>query len=100
MRAYLEGVRDLRGYRCHPLLMPTVRPDGRMNLPCLERPRVQVDLRGAGDYMRALAGGWREEVWESECRGRCHIFCHMALSLLQRHPLAALGEAMTWRART
>jgi MoaA/NifB/PqqE/SkfB family radical SAM enzyme len=52
---YLRGIRDLRPYRCHPLLMPTIRPDGAVNLPCLERPAERVDLLAAGGYRRAIA---------------------------------------------
>ena len=30
---YLRGIRDFAAFRCHPLLMPTIRPDGRMYYP-------------------------------------------------------------------
>jgi len=32
---YLLRVRDFDSYRCHPLLMPVIRPDGTMPYPCL-----------------------------------------------------------------
>ena len=94
---YLRGIRDGRPYACHPLLMPTVRPDGAVNLPCLERPRERVRLDAAGRYDKVLTRARIARASARDCRGKCHIFCHMALSLLQRHPLEALRELRAWR---
>jgi hypothetical protein len=89
---YLSGIRDFAPFRCHPLLMPTIRPDGRMYYPCLESKRAEVSLLEAGNYWSALRSARRRCGEVPACRDCCHIFCHMALSLLQRHPLAALVE--------
>ena len=94
---YLRGIRDGRPYTCHPLLMPTIRPDGTLNLPCLERPEERVDLNTADGYDQVLTRARIARASARGCRGQCHIFCHMALSLLQRRPLAALGELRAWR---
>ncbi|MDP6543476.1 MAG: radical SAM protein [Phycisphaerae bacterium] len=88
---YLRGIRDLSDYRCHPLLMPTIRPDGAMYYPCLESAAAPIDLLEAGDYRAAVRSLRRKQALPT-CKRRCHIFCHMALSLLQRSPVAALGE--------
>jgi len=88
---YLRGIRDLSDYRCRPLLMPTIRPDGRMYYPCLESGTAPIDLLDSGDYRTAIKT-LRHKQAAAVCDRRCHIFCHMALSLLQRSPLAALGE--------
>jgi hypothetical protein len=77
--------------------MPTIRPDGSVNFPCLERPRTRIDLKAAGSYAVALAAAGDAGGRHPDCRGRCRIFCHMALSLLQGHPVGALGELRTWR---
>jgi MoaA/NifB/PqqE/SkfB family radical SAM enzyme len=94
---YLQRIRDFGPYRCHPLLMPTIRPDGKMYYPCLESKRAEVNLLEAGDYRKALreARGRCGEI--PRCKDCCHIFCHMAISLYQRHPLSALGEFRHWR---
>ncbi|MCY2930045.1 MAG: radical SAM protein [Planctomycetota bacterium] len=94
---YLRGLRDGRDYTCHPLLMPTIRPDGAVNLPCLERPRERVSVKDAGGYRRTLTRARLAHARTCEGRGNCRIFCHMALSLLQRRPLAALRELASWR---
>ncbi|MBM4063290.1 MAG: radical SAM protein, partial [Planctomycetes bacterium] len=98
--AYLRGIRDFRDYACHPLLMPVIRPDGRLYYPCLESRNAEVNVLEAGDYPRALARARSLRGEIPRCRGCCHIFCHMALSLLQRHPLQALREAGVWRSLT
>ena len=88
---YLRGIRDVAAFRCHPLLMPTIRPDASMYYPCLESGAAPVNLLDAGGYFTALRSVHKPGNWPT-CRRRCHIFCHMALSLLQRHPVEALSE--------
>lgn len=95
---YLEGIRDFRPFRCHPLLMPVIRPDGKMVYPCLERPAVAIDLLEAGSHREALRKARAAHGPLPHCRDCCHIFCHMALSLLQRRPLQALREGRHWAA--
>jgi MoaA/NifB/PqqE/SkfB family radical SAM enzyme len=92
---YLHNIRDLGSGVCFPLLMPTIRPDGKVNLPCLERPEKRVDLRITGSYDRALAVT-KIDYNPAECKNRCHTFCHRALSLLQQKPLSALRELKNW----
>ncbi len=95
---YLKGVRDVLPFRCHPLLMPTIRPDGRLYYPCLEAGVAPVSIIESGGYEQALAVARSRYGPPPACRDKCHLFCHMALSLLQRHPLAALRELRSWRA--
>ncbi len=94
---YLKGIRDLADFTCHPLLMPTIAPNGRMYYPCLEYGRAEIDLLSAGDYWQALDEGVKRFGPLPQCQGKCHIFCHMALSLLQRHPISAMKELRNWR---
>lgn len=97
IRPYLVGIRDFNNFPCHPLLMPVIRPDGRMYYPCLESKQAEVSLLSAGSYWKALKWA-RESAGDiPKCGNCCHIFCHMALSLLQRHPLLALRELRHWR---
>jgi len=94
---YYRGIRDFSRFRCHPLLMPTIRPDGRMYYPCLESGRTEVNLLEAGDYRAALDSSRANRGPVPDCSDCCYVFCHMALSLLQRQPLAALDELRSWR---
>jgi len=94
---YLQRIRDFGPFHCYPLLMPTIRPDGRMYYPCLESKRADISLLEAGSYPRALKAA-RERAGDlPECKDGCHLFCHMAISLYQRHPFSALGEIRHWR---
>lgn len=97
--AYFPAVRDFLPFRCYPLLMPIIRPDGRLYYPCLEYGWADADILAAGSYKAALEAGRRARGQVPECQDRCHLFCHMGMSLLQRHPLAALGELRIWAGR-
>ena len=94
---YLIGIHDFTRFRCHPLLMPTIRPDGRMYYPCLESKNAEINLLEYGNYGDALRSVRAREGEIPQCPDCCHIFCHMALSLLQRHPISALAEMKHWR---
>jgi MoaA/NifB/PqqE/SkfB family radical SAM enzyme len=94
---YLCGIRDFAKFACHPMLMPVIRPDGRLYYPCLESGQAEVSILQAGSYTAALRQAARQSGPISRCGDRCQIFCHMALSLLQRHPLSAAAELRDWR---
>jgi hypothetical protein len=96
---YLQRIRDFGPFRCHPLLMPTIRPDGRMYYPCLESKRAEINLLDAGSYPKALKAARERAGNLPECKDCCHVFCHMAISLYQRHPFSALGEIRHWRTK-
>lgn len=97
IKQYLEGIRDLNDGPCHPLLMPVIRPDGGLYYPCLERKRADVNLLETGDYFKALKEAKRLGGTIPDCKGECHIFCHLGLSLFQRHPVDAIRESKHWR---
>lgn len=94
---YIRGIRDFRRFHCHPLLMPVIRPDGRLYYPCLESKHAEVSILEAGGYEEALHHSRARHGEIPECGDCCHLFCHMGISLLQRHPLSALGELRHWR---
>jgi hypothetical protein len=94
---YLQRIRDFGFFHCHPLLMPTIRPDGKMYYPCLESKRAEINLLEAGSYPRALKAARQLAGDLPECKDRCYLFCHMAISLYQRHLFSALWEIRDWR---
>lgn len=97
VKQYLYAIRDFRDSPCHPMLMTVIRPDGRMYYPCIEvKQYADASLLECGSYSGALKLAVQKFGSVPECKDRCHIFCHMGLSLLQRHPLAAVGESKHW----
>lgn len=94
--AYLVGIRDFGPFRCHPLLMPVIRPDGRMYYPCLEWKRAEIQILESNTYREVLQAARKRFGPLPECSNCCHIFCHMALSLFQSNPLSALEELRHW----
>ncbi len=53
---YLLGIRNFGAFRCLPLIMPVIRPDGRMYYPCLEWKQAEINLLEVGNYFQALRG--------------------------------------------
>jgi len=97
VKPYLAAIRDFPQNYCYPLLMPVIRPDGRMYYPCVEKKQFIAErLFDVGSYAALLRCGIKQYGPVPECRGRCHIFCHMGLSMLQRHFLDAIGESKHW----
>ncbi|MHC4661094.1 MAG: radical SAM protein [Planctomycetota bacterium] len=96
VKEYLRGIKRFSGFSCHPLLMPVIRPDGRLYYPCLESKHAEISILEAGGYEAALKEARNRYGGIPRCRNCCHIFCHMALSLLQQHPLSALLELKHW----
>jgi MoaA/NifB/PqqE/SkfB family radical SAM enzyme len=93
---YLAGIRCFESFRCHPLLMPVLRPDGRLYYPCLEWKKADISILEENNYRRALRKARAAFGPLPRCGDYCHLFCHMATSLLQTHPLAALNELRIW----
>lgn len=93
---YYVGIRAFAPFRCHPLLMPAIQPDGRLLYPCLEAPVSRVDILQAGSYRAALDKARSRCSANLPCDSQCHIFCHMGLSMLQRYPVSALRENRCW----
>ncbi len=97
VEAYLNGIRDFAPYNCQPLLMMVIRPDGHLYYPCLEQKFAPVCVNDFNSYEEALAEAKRMHGPLTDCAESCHIFCHMGLSLLQRHLRQAIGEGRHWR---
>jgi len=94
---YLRGIQQFTQFKCHPQLMPVIRPDGKMYYPCLENKDAQVGILDFGSYEKTLEAAREKFSKPIFCNDCCHIFCHMALSLLQCHPLSAMKELLQWR---
>ncbi|MFC1479580.1 radical SAM protein [Planctomycetota bacterium] len=93
---YLCGIRDFSRFTCYPLLMPTIRPDGMMYYPCLEFGSADINLLKEGNYQKALIQAKQRHGRFGQCKDVCHIFCHMGISLFQKHPFSALAETRNW----
>jgi hypothetical protein len=91
--AFYENVRRLGAYRCLPMLIPRILPDGRLMYPC--RPKGQI----AGSILEH--GSWGETVREAvrrygrvrHCDRSCRIRCYIEPSLLLTRPAALVREA-------
>lgn len=93
---YVRGIREFEPSRCSPLLVPMIRPDGRIPFPCFGCCRFEMDVLATGSYRRSLAEARRQHDCAVECDACCYLIHCMAITLVQRHPFAALGELLDW----
>ena len=93
---YLENLRELKTARCTPLLLADIRPDGGLYYPCIELKYFKQNVLAHGGIEAAQRAS-REEFGPvpKDCGERCHIFCHMSLSMAQASLRAGLAELKT-----
>ncbi|MGA1871483.1 MAG: radical SAM protein [bacterium] len=90
--AYYMLIRDLKPYQCHPMLMPTIDPMGRLYLPCLELKEKMVDLLKYSSLNEAIKNTFLDFHYPPKCGNVCHILCHAGLSVLFESVTIPLGE--------
>ncbi len=89
---YLEAIRDLSPFRCHPSLTPRVSPMGSLYYPCRPLGGLEIDLLEAGSLAEAQRIG-RERVGPPpRCEGRCAMNCYLTPTLFLERPLALIHE--------
>ena len=91
---YLEYMRDLRKFRCHPFTMVTVSPTGDVFYPCLEMGRVAGNLLTESDLHRLRKAGLAAHGPQPACGTQCHSACALGFSRLLENPLSAVHEGL------
>lgn len=92
--SYYRALRDFDPFRCIPMANLTVEPDGRMRWPCGEAQPAGPSFAEGKPWKQML-----EEVRQShgglptQCEGKCHFGCRLALSALVNRPWEFPGEA-------
>lgn len=89
---YLEKMRDLTWFRCHPFTMLVVGPRGDVYYPCLELGRRVGNLLEQGDLHTLRQEGRRRFGPQPACDVRCHSACALGFSVALEQPASVLGE--------
>jgi len=90
---YLEHMRDLRKFRCHPFTMLVVSPTGDVFYPCLELGQPAGNLLEEANLHRLRQAGCERYGPQPECDTRCHSACALGFSRVLEHPGSILHEA-------
>jgi MoaA/NifB/PqqE/SkfB family radical SAM enzyme len=91
-RLYLEYMRDLRDFRCHPFTLLTVSPKGEVYYPCLELGHRAANILELTD-LHALRVAARDIFGSPPaCHSQCHSACGLGFSLMIESPLSIIGE--------
>ena len=89
---YLEHMRDLRKFRCHPFTMLVVSPTGDVFYPCLELGQPAGNLLEEANLHRLRQAGCERYGPQPECDTRCHSACALGFSRVLEHPASLLDE--------
>ena len=90
---YLEHMRDLRKFTCHPSTVLAVSPMGDVFYPCLERGHIAGNLCENPDLHEIRKLGQKLHGPEPDCDNRCHSACALGLSLILEYPSSLLSES-------
>jgi MoaA/NifB/PqqE/SkfB family radical SAM enzyme len=90
---YLEYMRDLKKFDCHPLTLIALSPAGDLFYPCLERGNFAGNLLEEKNLHALLQKGRELHGPLPECDNRCHSACALGFALLIKNPLSMAGES-------
>jgi len=90
---YLEYMRDLRKFSCHPFTMLVVSPTGEVFYPCLELGHFAGNLFDEPNLHRLRQAGCERFGPQPDCDARCHSACALGFSRALENPGSVLHEA-------
>lgn len=85
---YLEYMRDLPKFICHPFTMLVVSPVGDVFYPCLEIGHFAGNLLKNADLHQIRQTGEQQFGPQPQCDTRCHSACALAFSIALHQPLS------------
>lgn len=94
-RRYLMQIRDFGPFRCRPLCLLCVNPDGTIQNPCREKYPLVDETLGSLLNEEALAILKRNLNFEARfkgCKHNCCKTCYAEPALSLTHPLSAIGS--------
>jgi MoaA/NifB/PqqE/SkfB family radical SAM enzyme len=91
--AYLQHMRDLTKFSCHPSTLLAVAPGGDVFYPCLERGTIAGNLLQSPDLHALRRRACRSIGPEPLCDNRCHSACALGLALILDRPLTMVRDA-------
>ncbi|MCB1189762.1 MAG: radical SAM protein [Leptospiraceae bacterium] len=89
---YLEYMRELKTFRCHPFTMLTVSPDGRIFYPCLEIGYKVGNILEEENLHKLRIKGISEFGPQPNCKDQCHSACALGFSVALEFPSSVLSE--------
>jgi MoaA/NifB/PqqE/SkfB family radical SAM enzyme len=91
---YLQYMRDLRKFSCHPFTMLVVSPAGNVFYPCLELGQFTGNLFDEPNLHALRQRGLERLGPQPGCDTQCHSACALGFSRLLQNPGSLCHEAM------
>ncbi len=89
---YLENMRSLRKFKCHPFTMLVVSPIGDVYYPCLEIGHIAGNLLTTQNLNNIRQDGANRFGPQPNCGNQCHSACALGFSTILEHPEAVISE--------
>jgi MoaA/NifB/PqqE/SkfB family radical SAM enzyme len=89
---YYENIRQLEKFRCIPILVPRILPNGNILYPCRPKGDIAGNILQLGSWERTLGDAVRRYGKIEECDRSCRIRCYIEPSLIMKHPVSVIGE--------
>ncbi len=93
---YLETMRDLKNFQCHPFTMLTVSPEGDIFYPCLEIGHFVGNILDGKNLHEHRRSGAARFGPLPDCGVQCHSACALGFSTILEHPFSMVQEAFLW----
>ncbi len=91
-RNYYRNIRKLEDFRCIPMLIPRILPNGNILYPCRPKGNVAGNIVQHGSWDRVLAEAERDYGRVENCDRSCRIRCYIEPSLLMKDPVSMVKE--------
>jgi len=96
---YLECMRDLQRFDCHPFTMLVVSPQGDVFYPCLEIGHHVGKIQEVDDLHALRRAGEERFGPQPQCGNQCHSACALGFSKALEAPMHELVAEGYWAAR-
>ncbi len=96
---YLKAVAKFRPFKCHPLLVWRIKPDGELVFPCSRKNSGAGNLIQNADPVQLFQMASGGNFFEVNCGENCPLSCYMDTSYMIQRPLGLLREGL-YRLRT
>jgi MoaA/NifB/PqqE/SkfB family radical SAM enzyme len=89
---YLQYMRDLKKFTCHPFTMLVIAPTGEVYYPCLERGNLVDNIVSYDNLHDMRAAGFKKYGPPPLCDNRCHSACALSFALILKYPSTIFHE--------
>ncbi|MFH1220365.1 MAG: radical SAM protein [Candidatus Eisenbacteria bacterium] len=89
---YYRNIRNFAAFRCVPMLIPRILPNGRLLYPCRPKGRIAGNILDFGSWGGTVNDAIQRFGAIEPCERSCRIRCYIEPSLLMKNPGSLIRE--------